>query len=102
MATDMVEKEIVEQADTEVSRFRDMRRIGQPWHFITRALLTVMAPVACFFVMDGPSRLGWEFLMQQYFAILLAIVLPAIFLMTPPFKGSAKDRLPWYDIGLAY
>jgi TRAP transporter 4TM/12TM fusion protein len=101
MATDMVEKEIVEQADIEVSRFRDMRRIGQPWHFITRALLIAMAPVACFFVMDGPSRLGWEFLMQQYFAILLAIVLPSIFLMTPPFKGTAKDRLPWYDIGLA-
>ena len=101
MATDVVQKDIVEQIDTEVSRFRDMRRIGQPWHLITRVLLIAMAPVACFFVMDGPSRLGWEFLMQQYFAILLAMVLPAIFLMTPPFKGAAKDRLPWYDIGLA-
>jgi TRAP transporter 4TM/12TM fusion protein len=101
MATDVVQKDIVEQIDTEVSRFRDMRRIGQPWHLITRLLLIAMAPVACFFVMDGPSRLGWQFLMQQYFAILLAMVLPAIFLMTPPFKGAAKDRLPWYDIGLA-
>jgi TRAP transporter 4TM/12TM fusion protein len=101
MPTDRVQKDIVEKIDTEVSRFRDMGRIGQPWHFITRVLLIAMAPVGCFFVMDGPSRVGWAFLMQQYFAILLAMVLPLIFLMTPPFKGAAKDRLPWYDIGLA-
>lgn len=39
--------------------------------------------------------------MQQYLAILLAIVLPLIFLMTPPYKGAAKDYLPWYDVALA-
>jgi TRAP transporter 4TM/12TM fusion protein len=101
MTADVVPKEMGEQFNLETSRFRDMRRIGQPWRVIVRILLIAMAPVACFFVMDGPSRLGWDFLMQQYYAILLAMVLPLIFLMTPPFRGSAKDRLPWYDIGLA-
>src|SRR4030042_3612762 len=101
MAMDVVQKDHLEQIDTEVSRFRDMRRIGQPWHLITRILLIAMAPIATFFVMDGPSRLGWPFLMQQYFAILLAMGLPLIFLITPPFKRAAKNRLPWYDIVLA-
>lgn len=39
--------------------------------------------------------------MHQYFGILLAMALPLIFLMTPPSKGAAKDKLPWYDVALA-
>ena len=101
MTSDLAQNEVAGQVHTELSHFRDMRRIGGPWHLITRILLIAMAPIASFFIMDGPSRLGFSFLLQQYFAILLAMVLPLIFLMAPPFKRSAKDRLPWYDIGLA-
>jgi TRAP transporter 4TM/12TM fusion protein len=100
MTTELVPEDIIKKIDTEVSRFRNMRRIGQPWHLITQILLIGMAPVACFFILDGPSQLNWTFVMPQYYAILLAMVLPLIFLMTPAVAGT-KDCLPWYDIALS-
>src|SRR3972149_4511654 len=82
----------------EVSRFRSLNK---PLHILTKLLLISLPVVGVFFIMDTPSYLGWDFLREQYYGIVLAIVLACVFLLVPPTKGAARNRVPWYDIILS-
>lgn len=87
-------------SELEGPRFRNPQVLGQPWRWITKIFMVGLAPVGCFFIMDAPSYIGWEFLMEQYYGIILAMVLPSVFLLVPPTKRLARV-LPWFDVLLA-
>ncbi len=87
-------------SELEGPRFRNPAVLGQPWRWITRIFMVALAPVGAFFIMDAPSYLGWSFFIEQYYGIMLAMVLPCVFLLVPPKKSLARV-LPWFDIVLA-
>jgi len=91
----------VENPEIEGPRFRSFKTMGQPWAFICRFLLIALPLVAAFFIMDTPSRVGWPFLMEQYYGIVLAMVLCIIFLLVPPIRKLSLQKVPWYDVILA-
>jgi len=64
---------------------------------LTRVLLTALPVVGVFFIMDTPTYLGWEVLREQYYGIVLAIVLSSVFLLAPFKRGSDRKKVPWYD-----
>lgn len=69
---------------------------------VTKVFLTALPIVGVFFIMDTPVYLGWEVLREQYYGIVLAIVLSSVFLLTPAKRGSARKRVPWYDLLLSF
>ena len=82
----------------EVSRFRSL---GKGLRLLIKLLLITLPVAGVFFIMDTPSYLGWDFLREQYYGLVLAIVLASVFLLVPPTKGAARNRVPWYDIILS-
>ena len=60
-----------------------------------------MPVVGCFFIMDIPFYLELSILREQYYGLILAMVLPCTFIIVPMTKKSLRDRVPWYDIILA-
>jgi len=82
----------------EVSRFRSL---SKGLRLLIKLLLITLPVTGVFFIMDTPSYLGWDFLREQYYGIVLAIVLASVFLLVPPTKGAARNRVPWYDIILS-
>ncbi|MEE8472209.1 MAG: TRAP transporter fused permease subunit, partial [Dehalococcoidia bacterium] len=92
-------------APAEGGRFRTLS--GPPGLF-TRLLLMGIPVVGAFFILDIPSYLNlalfkwgisWRMmiLQEQYFGIFLAMILGGVFLIVPPTRGAARDRVPWYD-----
>jgi TRAP transporter 4TM/12TM fusion protein len=69
--------------------------------FLTKLLLIFLPIAGVFFIMDTPSYLGWDFLREQYYGIVLAIVFASVFLLVPPTKRAARNRVPWYDVILS-
>ena len=51
--------------------------------------------------LDIPFYLGFAVLREQYYGLMLALLLPCAFLLVPFSKNSPKDRVPWYDFILA-
>ena len=82
----------------EVSRFRTL---SGRLRILTKVLLIAIPIVGIFFVMDTPSYLGWSILMEQYYGLFLAMVLSCVFLLVPPTKRAARNRVPWYDVILS-
>lgn len=82
----------------EISRFRTL---SGRLRLLTKMLLIAIPVVGVFFIMDTPSYLGWSILIEQYYGIFLAIVLVCVFLLVPPTKGAARNRVPWYDVILS-
>ncbi|MCK4784035.1 MAG: TRAP transporter fused permease subunit, partial [Desulfobacteraceae bacterium] len=78
----------------EVSRFRTL---SLPWRLLTKGLLIGLSVVGTFFILDVPFYLGWSILREQYYAIFLSMVLGCVFLLVPPTKKAARDRVSWYD-----
>jgi TRAP transporter 4TM/12TM fusion protein len=68
---------------------------------LTKVLLTALPIVGVFFIMDTPTYLGWEVLREQYYGIVLAIVLSSVFLLAPANRKTTRDRVPWYDLILS-
>jgi len=83
---------------SEVSRFRTLS--GRP-RLLTKTLLIAIPIVGAFFVLDTPSYLGYSILREQYYGLFLAMVLACVFLLSPPNKRAARDRVPWYDVILS-
>jgi TRAP transporter 4TM/12TM fusion protein len=96
-----VQIEVPEDLPSDTPRFRSLESMPKPLGLLIKIFLIAVAPVGCFFILDGPGSLGWSFLMQQYYGIILAMMLPPVFLLIPMYKGAYKKRLPWYDILLA-
>ncbi|MCK4793066.1 MAG: TRAP transporter large permease subunit, partial [Desulfobacteraceae bacterium] len=67
----------------------------------TKVIFIAMPLVGCFFIMDVPFYLEWSILREQYYGLILAMVLPCVFILFPMSKQSPRDRVPWYDAILA-
>jgi TRAP transporter 4TM/12TM fusion protein len=68
---------------------------------LTKIIFIAMPLVGCFFIMDVPFYLEWSILREQYYGLILAMVLPCVFILIPMSKQSPRDRVPWYDAVLA-
>jgi TRAP transporter 4TM/12TM fusion protein len=68
---------------------------------LTKSVFIAMPLVGCFFIMDVPFYLEWSILREQYYGLILAMVLPCVFILVPMSKQSPRDRVPWYDAVLA-
>ena len=68
---------------------------------LTKIIFIAMPLVGCFFIMDVPFYLEWSILREQYYGLILAMVLPCVFILVPMTKKSPRDRIPWYDAILA-
>lgn len=102
--TDLIKEvqiEVPEDLPSETPRYRSLGTMPKPWGIIARIFLIAVAPVGCFFILNGPTYLRWSFMIQQYYGIVLTMMLPLIFLLVPAYKGAHGGKLPWYDIVLA-
>ena len=68
---------------------------------LTKIIFIAMPLVGCFFIMDVPFYLEWSILREQYYGLILAMVLPCTFILIPMSSKSPRDRVPWYDAILA-
>ena len=68
---------------------------------VTKMIFIAMPVVGCFFIMDMPFYLEWQILREQYYGLILAMVLTNTFILVPMRKSSPMDRVPWYDAVLA-
>jgi len=93
----MSDKEISPPADS----YGYHRDLGGWSDRFTKAIFIAMPLVGCFFIMDVPFYLEWSILREQYYGLILAMVLPCIFILFPMSKKSPTDRVPWYDALLA-
>jgi TRAP transporter 4TM/12TM fusion protein len=71
------------------------------WRPVADVLAAVLILVACGWALNLPREFGWSFYPQQFFAVILALVLPLAFFTLPARRSSSRDRLPLYDVGLA-
>ena len=78
--------------------YRDLD--GWPGRLV-KVIFIAMPVIGCFFIMDVPFYLELSILREQYYGLILAMVLPCTFILVPMTKGSPKDRVPWYDAVLA-
>lgn len=85
-------------ADPESTRFRTL---SGPLGLVSRGLLVAIPVVGAVFVLDLPFYFKLNIMREQYLGLFLGMVLAGAFLLTPPWKGMAKDRVPWYDLVLA-
>jgi len=90
----MSDKEISPPADS----YGYHRDLGGWSDRFTKAIFIAMPLVGCFFIMDVPFYLEWSILREQYYGLILAMVLPCIFILFPMSKKSPTDRIPWYDV----
>ena len=68
---------------------------------LIKAIFIAMPVVGCFFIMDVPFYLELSILREQYYGLILAMVLPCTFMIVPMTKKSPRDSVPWYDVILA-
>lgn len=66
-----------------------------------RLLLWAIPVLAIPFNFELPSRFGLVMLREQYLAIILALVLSAVFLSVPGSRRASLVRASWYDFLLA-
>jgi TRAP transporter 4TM/12TM fusion protein len=93
----MSEKETI-LFDESSRNFRDLNGwLGR----LTKIIFIAMPLIGCFFIMDVPFYLEWSILREQYYGLILAMVLPCVFILVPMGKKSPRDRVPWYDAILA-
>jgi TRAP transporter 4TM/12TM fusion protein len=68
---------------------------------IADALALAMMLVAIAWAVQLPRMLNLGFYPQQYFAAILALVLPIAFLTLPARRGARRPVVPWLDVALA-
>ncbi|HUT72045.1 MAG TPA: TRAP transporter fused permease subunit [Desulfatiglandales bacterium] len=68
---------------------------------LTKIIFIAMPLAGCFFIMDVPFYLEWSILREQYYGLILAMILPCTFILVPMSRKSPRDRVPWYDAILA-
>ncbi|MBM3489182.1 MAG: TRAP transporter permease [Alphaproteobacteria bacterium] len=78
-----------------------LRELGAGW----QALLQALAVLALLFCINQLFNLrlflGQVILDNEYFYLLLALLLPPVFLLFPAGKRAPLRRVPWYDVVLA-
>jgi len=68
---------------------------------LLRALLGLISVVCLVYATDAPSYFGIVVFKEQFFGLIYGLVLTAGFIMFPAKMHSSRDRVPWYDAGMA-
>jgi TRAP transporter 4TM/12TM fusion protein len=71
------------------------------WLPVANTLAFLVTATAVCWAMSVQRYLGLDLYPQQFFAAILALVLPLAFLTLPANRGAMRDRVPWYDVVLA-
>jgi TRAP transporter 4TM/12TM fusion protein len=90
----LVGRYVMGEVQPEAARFRTLKG---PLGLVARGLLCAIPVVGAVFALDVPFYLRLTIMREQYLAVFLGMVLAGTFLLVPPTKGAARDRLPWYD-----
>ena len=91
-------KDKITQSVDESVKFRNLD--GRVARAVTWTL-TAIPIVGCFFILDGPFYVHWTMLVEQFYGIMIALILPCVFILIPMTKKAPKTRVPWYDFVLA-
>jgi TRAP transporter 4TM/12TM fusion protein len=81
------------------SKYRDLGPISGS---ISKVLLSAIPVFCILYIIDIPTHLGFMLYKEQYLGLFLALFLSSTFLNIPIRKSSPRDRLPWYDVILAF
>jgi TRAP-type uncharacterized transport system fused permease subunit len=65
------------------------------------ALAVIMVLSVIGWAIGVPRMIGTSYYPQQFFALILGLVLPMTFLTCPMGRGSVREVVPWWDILLA-
>ena len=71
------------------------------WRPVSDLLAALLVILACAWSLNAPRYLGIGLYPQQFFAAVLALVLPLAFLTLPAKRSTEREGLPWYDLILA-
>jgi len=77
--------------------------VTSPWlvRWIGKPLLVLITLASLAWAADLYRRAGLIFLNEQFYAGMLALGMPALFLMIPATGGRKRLHVPWYDVILA-
>ena len=83
------------EAETPVSgRYRNLQGISRLPPIILPAITIAIAIYYIWFIVIG-GRVLFDI---AYYFLLIALVLPLIFLLIPASQKASRDKVPWYDI----
>jgi TRAP transporter 4TM/12TM fusion protein len=68
---------------------------------VASLMLPVIAIIFTLIYVFHLTPFGWAILDFAYLCLLIALLLPLIFIWTPIAKGVDKNKVPWYDILLS-
>ena len=85
-----------EKKEEEVSRYRTLTGAYR-WWAIAFSYVGVILSVVVLFHLPIAAKIYTN----TYFALLLGLFLPQVFLWFPLTKGARRDKVPWYDLLLA-
>ncbi|MEX0954415.1 MAG: TRAP transporter fused permease subunit [Rhizobiaceae bacterium] len=71
------------------------------WLPVANTLAFLVTATAVCWAMSVQRYVGLDVYPQQFFAVILALVLPLAYLTLPASRGAMRDRVPWYDVALA-
>ena len=74
---------------------------GRFWRPLADVLAILLILTAIAWALNLPRYLDLGFYPQQFFALILAFVLPIAYLTFPARRGSQRVMLPWVDLALA-
>ena len=77
------------------------RRLSPPMSFVVKGLATLLILAGALYALEVHLYLGMALYMQQFLGLLLALVLPIVFISFPPYRSQDRTRLPWYDLLMA-
>lgn len=73
-----------------------------PLGIVIRVILILIPSIAVLYVINLPSYFGKSIYVQQYLGAFLALTLSAVFLTIPANRSGTRDKLPYYDVVLAF
>jgi len=76
-------------------KFRELQGIEM---IVTRILLCAIPLTTLVWILNVPAFFGKGVYSEQFFGLLVAILLAVGFLNIPATKRAPKNRIPWYDI----
>ncbi len=92
-------------ADTEIKiagEYVKFRELEGGLAVVVKWILVATPLVGCFFIMNVPFYLRWAVMTEQFYGIMVALILPIVFILIPAPKKSPRTSVPWYDLVLAF
>ncbi|MBI2359993.1 MAG: TRAP transporter fused permease subunit [Deltaproteobacteria bacterium] len=84
--------------DIETNRFRTLKG---SFAVLEATILSALPISGLLYVLDVPAYVHKAILTEQYLGLFLALILCGTFLTVPASANAPRDRIPWYDLGLA-